>query len=1228
MRWQMPTTTEGRLWLTQFNENFAALGAAGFGDDSAAKQTVFALRCLLEREPECAGLVVGLSTHLLFSAEASLPPERTLEIAGLATDADRLRVEADPERALQVSLVEAVVARTSLRRGLPFVAVDHASTAVGAARRAADASPDLAHFLEAGAESVIGEAWDFLLEPTRALEGHRRARELLRGPVEDPERLSPVLLALVPFLYGESADVPDDVVTATLQSVWFAVCGGFVESTIGIARCHRLLGTPEAGASLEDARRAIQKVGPGDANPVLLAGLLRAAPAEAADHFVATLLDMAEQLQLETAGFEAVLWAAQAVAAAERGDDPTDLLALAEEAREDVASPLLIAASAGLALLAAPDEGPDPSGAELDFVDLVAELEHRRDPGLRDLRIRAVLDEPLSRMTGKVAQQLAAADEQETRIQLAELLDSLGEADLRFETLLDGAEMDLVPGADQARDRLGRLLVGLRDRPDTACIVVRDLHPETLFVCCSAQTGTFVARADAAYGEAVRALRDQVAYELDVFAFTGAPAAGAELVTAGRRAFDGLPPRVRDLVAAHGTLLVCPDHRTSGDTVPYELFHDSAGWLGLDRVVARFPTLASVTRAVEGSVRRSPATRALALSVAHAEGLPELVAARDEADLVRRGLVALGWDVPEIEEPRVTTGFLLDRLPFVAHLHVAAHGDASGHDEALVLTGRERLHTDDLLRTFFPRLPTVYLNACSLGSSRYVGAGVSRGIALALVQSGAPAVVANLLPVDDATTQDLADVFYASTEDFGESIRAARSVLAANGTSPLLWGTTVLIGDPRTTLAPARGERPVSEVLLDAYFADPAEVDHDALDVAQEALDSAEVDQRLVAAAGLLSEIADWGSEVDRDLRGPMASALQLALELDHLPTAAMIAYLVTETHDEAEDPDLALRAVEECLQLVEPLDDENSSWGRILDMLLARWMQLRRGERRIEPHVHGGPEGEAATDELLDIGQAVIDAGLAVEARAMRRGDTPQYRDQNTVEAICWNAVLSNRDNSFEGMREKFSFSRAVAERLVVTGAVPAPLLQAAATTCAGLIPWLWSTQHVTDLGREMVQGQAGVLEQLVTSLARDWQTGAAPWVRDLERFSDQVTTALASLDGLPYDEALYRRMGEVMDEVLARARQLLDRFRQEHPERLPDAAAWVLGTLVEKNTYSWADGSVPGDIGEGLERVHAGLAGEGETWFAAWLVEGFRRVREHPYDELERWKIGLPST
>jgi hypothetical protein len=1224
MRWRQPTRTEGRLWLAQFNEALHDWVQAGFPDDDQPSRALAALRALLDREPDCADLVSGLAVTLLFQGQDSLPAARGVEAAELGLRAERMRVDDDGERSLQRTYLLNAKARIRLGDHETFTGLDEAAEAAHIVNKPGQEGP-LVDYLRAWTAVTEADGWDALLEPDRALDGYHAAFDLVGPFVSGDDHLLRLLVEVVTFLYGDSEEHPDELVQATLRSIWHALASMRVNSAIGIARCKAILRSDDADESARAVADAIARFGPGASDAALFTPIVRNIDLASTRAVVNAVVEQAGALRLDSHPYLAVLCAVSSAKLAEDGGDPAELLTEAQVSRENVADRLAIAASLGWAFVAeAKCESStmlEPQGVQ-PFVLAMERLVETEDERLRDLRILASLDEPLAYAIDQLTKAFERDGDTATRIHLARLLDGVRGARPPFVALLRGAKaVDDIEAGRHALDRLGRLEAALRTWPEAACVIQREGGSGTIFICISADTPPFVVRADAAWREAARALGSELqaqAAELDLVGTPG-PAAGME--RAGRTAFETLPQPLQQFIAAHRVLLLCPDYRTNGDSIPYELFHDGSDWLGITKVLARYPSLRAMTRSVEGTALRVQERRALAVAVPHAEGFDDLRFAAEEADWVQQRLADDDWDAPVIATDRVSAAFLLQRLPFASHIHVAAHGDATGRDEAIVCVDGERLHTDDLLRRFFPRMPTVYLNTCDLATTRYVGAGVSRGLALAMTEQGAGAVVANLLPVDDAFSSQLAQAFYASESPFGEALRLARSSLASSGVSPLFWSTTVLLGDPRTTLRPSRPTPTLAGRLLNAYFEAPGEVDETAILEAARALATGQEDPRLTAAVSLVRDVASWD---DVPERATLAASLQIALTLDHLPTAAMIAFMIVDSMDDEAEHDLASRAIAETLALLEPLEAEGGVWKRLLDRLLARWAELQRGEGRLEGRV-SGPGSPEEHQEMTEIGRALTDAQLAVAARAMRRGEAPGPRNEQSAADVCWNAILAGGGIDLDDTQAAFAYARQTVQRLVSVGGLSEEIASLATTAIAGFLMWSWSRQPAADLPAEMAEGQSSTLGIVVQSLGEHWPPMPADWFATVEPFREETASALATLEGLPYDDSLYPRIDEVISGIHARADELLEHVRVDHPDRLPDAATWILGTLVERNTYSWTDGSVPEDISERLRGVFFSIASPGDDLFIPWLMEGFKSVREREMDELDRWKYGI---
>jgi hypothetical protein len=386
-------------------------------------------------------------------------------------------------------------------------------------------------------------------------------------------------------------------------------------------------------------------------------------------------------------------------------------------------------------------------------------------------------------------------------------------------------------------------------------------------------------------------------------------------------------------------------------------------------------------------------------------------------------------------------------------------------------------------------------------------------------------------------------------------------------------------------------------------------------------------DLRLAAAAALLREGASWPRNLDAQWRQRIARACRIALDLDSTPAAAMLAYLLTRTYEGADASPERMKVLEATIEVLESIESDNTVWSQLLDKLLAQWLRLRRGERMPEVRVQG-PGDAAAKAETAKIGEAIVDIQLAVEARAMRSGDAPAPRGvERSEEDILWNAVLASRTQHFESMPEIFDFSTQAMQKLVRLGSIPAEAATYAATGLAGLLKWLWGSQNAVSLPREMIVGQAGTLAQLLRSIQTNWPPRPSEWFAAVRDVPEQMRATLATLDDLPDDEHLYAPLNAALDKIEQNTKALLTSASGRFPERAPDIAAWILGSLIENNTYSYTQGSVAEDIDEGLSAIHGRLAAGAEGYFMPWLMEGFRPVREQTYDEVSRWRYGLDA-
>lgn len=126
---------------------------------------------------------------------------------------------------------------------------------------------------------------------------------------------------------------------------------------------------------------------------------------------------------------------------------------------------------------------------------------------------------------------------------------------------------------------------------------------------------------------------------------------------------------------------------------------------------------------------------------------------------------------------------------------------------------QERLSASQLLDILRSRgIRIVFLNACETG--RGAGADYNRGVAMALVRDGIPAVVANQYSVLDRAASLFSLHFYACLASglrLGDAMRESRIAIRYSGVEPMDWGVPVLFArNPNARLcAPPKGSQPV-----------------------------------------------------------------------------------------------------------------------------------------------------------------------------------------------------------------------------------------------------------------------------------------------------------------------------------------------------------------------------------------------------------------------------------
>lgn len=1118
----LPSSAEGKARLAEAGQALTAWVEDDEPDARRLRDHRNALAQLVAAEPSWARGVAqfALATMLVIKGVAA---EATLRLGEIAQRTELLCARPEVADTTRAALVDFTMAEAAILGGRPLDALLHAQT--GGRRVAAVRLPAaIARFLAAYGEVVRARVREDGLEGDAAAAAYDAALAQLERAIARADERASITKACADALGDAVAEDRHQVIERDV------VASVILSALLGRLRCP---GTVDRARLWDVSRRFVGRHGlPTGLGPRQLAVTAAAVadvagPQHAADFFDALPDDTLQQAGLEPSECRPRVAAAIAPAAAAAGD-----LVLRDMLR-----------------LAAVREARAADRATLAFV-LAG---HVRD-GAPDDELEALIA-----VLGRSARQTAVADKATLEPALIVLLDYLmalwrDDPSSRFARLRVGLLIELfarptaalLPSREDlaqmherppslvaawaANDWLGRIQRALRDRADTAVIVMSAAADRISFLCLT-PGGAGAAYADASHDElpSARGLADAAAEELDFALLSNQVAGSPAFVERCRAAWDELPELVRDLIAAHHTLLVVADARA--DSLPLDLLHDGHEHVGATRVVAWLASLRDVAMALEGTTAVPARRRAVVAAAAQVEGAPVLMHASVEADRVSELLRERSWHVPPIRSERLGPAFIVDRVPHVAVLHLAAHGVATAADEALLLPDGQRLVASDFGTERRSSMPFVYLNACDLGATRYLGGGLRRGLAHSLLELGAPAVLSSRTPVDDRVAALLSATFYAETATVpvGEALRRARAALAARGVGAMSWATTVLLGDPslRLTHDDAPPERDLADALLDAFAApvsDEALVS-DLIARALRRLDEDSDDPRLDAALRLVGTLMD-GDEPD------LRYALETAEQLGNPSMVAMLRLAAAGALGAGREED-ALAMIGPALPVLDGLRSAEPAWAERRLGAYGLWKQLDAWERGEGIMVTDLPETE---DPLVPI------AAVAIAEGARRLA--PRLPEAG-VGDIAWNAVLLGHPLRFEAPGARVDVATCIAAKLADAGAIPA--LPTSTTVLTGMLSYLWGA--LTALDADNASAAAHVLRQAIDDLRIDWAAPTGEWFALVSGFRAEVMDA--ALDETA--EPLYRSYIETASAL------------RRHAHLLASCCAYMLGSIVE---------------------------------------------------------------
>ena len=1199
--------------------------ATQFADAQAVASVADALDRWVSSYPDQARDIERLSLSACYTAARWHEADAAARLGAVGLVASRLRpkpTEEDRASAVLLTLLtaEANLAVGRLREGQHLL--DDAAYSISSPGTFGAMAP----YVVQRCEVLAGLFSEAALESADAAPHFARALETAEPLLRNRIRLRSLARQWVPMVFGDGPQLLENGEEQAIELLKLDVLQTYRRAALAYART----ATDRAEAARTAVDAFIEFGLPGDACTLELRPALLALTASDADARFTELLKKADELDTDRrqAAWKAMIRLAHARVHARSGE----VDAFAKAHKESTAD--LAKAADGMTwtgaladILATTD--PTEKSIQLFLMTYGQLITADPVPPL-SLPLRVQFDESIGIAGEWAFEELRARPSSSASRTLSLILDALRSPDVhelpfaapspKDERGLDGR---LKQAYEAALDRLGRLQYAIGRISNSCALVMHTVGNHVFFAAATGDVRAPLVMASAgkeyldAATNLARALTDAI--RDSTFDTTD------RVEHFGRAAFDSLPKEIQALLRKRRNIYLLPDFFADREGIPFELFHDSHDFLCLSKVISRSLSLRELVRAVEPPViRPEHRQRAICLAVAEPDGFPRLQYAVPEVRSVRSVLEGK-WDAPDLESASLDATRLLQGIELAGVTHIAAHGTISAGGEALVLNEGERLTVEDINER--PRLlgGLIFLNACSLARVRYLGAGASSGIASAFVRAGAPCVIANLLPVEDRSANELAISFYeaAGSRPTGESLMVARKKIAANGAPPSRWGTTVLLGNPQFRIAGGRalgtpGQDAAAELLYRYSVPEKEHADHsDAMVTAVSVLKREPQHVRLRAAV-------DWvwaASAIDSDASSAEAlAAARVARGLDCRPAEGLFLYAAAQT---MKDPDHLRGTLDEAIWALEPLAPLNDIWRNMHVEASAQRQKL--DARREVPFIDGPLRVNDTDDPAV---QAVLQIQHAIDRGSIREQGSLRIRHpERTLADVAWNAVVIGQQDRFHGEDAQAGCAMQIAGKLEDLSLIDGAAMPDVRRVAIGLLSFLWETQRITHLERERALGQSETLRLMIERVDKAWDGETRARLQPLTDAVDALESQ-APAGGNKFQRALEalnaaESTPDAVADLESRIRSTLERCAAISPHAQAEAAAWSIGLLLERAHQCLRSQPARATARDQLLQVSSSLSSEMEGWLFPYLMDGYKPVREATFDFVQRWKL-----
>jgi hypothetical protein len=271
-----------------------------------------------------------------------------------------------------------------------------------------------------------------------------------------------------------------------------------------------------------------------------------------------------------------------------------------------------------------------------------------------------------------------------------------------------------------------------------------------------------------------------------------------DLLAAVKQVWEHLPAGIqRDLLWAD-TIHYSPGNYGSMDEFPFELVYCEDDYIGLKKSIVRVLSVDHLLQSLTvNRINKKPSGKALLVRADDVAGVNKLPYAVQELQSIKQYLTKTGYEVTEAHKPPAAA--LIAKLNNgVDVFHYTGHSEADEKGEYLVLNDTEDLRAIELKQVRQSPAPATVLSSCFAGRTRQFITGGQQGMAVTLLDTGAPAIVAATYEVPDQMGMLFSEAFYKNMagNSLGQVLLAVRKALHKKGVNPVCWSSYLLIGQP------------------------------------------------------------------------------------------------------------------------------------------------------------------------------------------------------------------------------------------------------------------------------------------------------------------------------------------------------------------------------------------------------------------------------------------------